>query len=65
MVDVENFFKRNGVANGEALTNKARTARNVGANMITNGIIEVEMEKGKITKITRKAPALAEGVRLS
>ncbi len=60
MVDVENFFKRNGVANGEALTNKARTARNVGANMITNGIIEVEMEKGKITKITRKAPALAE-----
>ena len=28
--------------------------------MITNGIIEVEMEKGKITKITRKAPALAE-----
>jgi len=60
MVDVENFFKRNGVANGEALTNKARAARNVGANMITNGIIEVEMEKGKITKITRKAPALAE-----
>ena len=60
MVDVENFFKRNGVAKGEALTNKARTARNVGANMITNGIIEVEMEKGKITKITRKAPALAE-----
>jgi hypothetical protein len=60
MVDVENFFKRNGVANGEALTNKARAARNVGANMITNGIIEVEIEKGKITKITRKAPALAE-----
>lgn len=60
MVDVENFFKRNGVANGEALTNKARAARNVGANMITNGIIEVEMEKGKITKIIRKAPALAE-----
>lgn len=60
MANVESFLKNKGVKNGEAITNKARTARSVGGNMVSNGIIEVEIDKGKITKITKKSDGLVQ-----